>query len=76
MDTMDGSQIALYYPHLAPNQFKDLGSWQIENAGTTDLGGYELDCVMEALAYDDPLDGETVVRYAAYYASPGNNIQA
>lgn len=76
MDTMDGSQIAVYYPHLAPNQFKDIAAYQIENAGTTDLTGYELDAVMEALAYDDPLDGETVVRYAAYYPSPGHPIQA
>jgi len=76
MDTMDGSQIAIYYPHLSPNQFKDIASYQIENIGTTDLTGYELDTVMEALAYDDPLDGETVVRYAAYYPSPGHPIQA
>lgn len=76
MDTIDGSQIAIYYPHLAPNQFKDIAGWTLENAGTTDLTGYELDAVMEALAYDDPLDGETVVRYAAYYPTIGNNIQA
>lgn len=75
MDTIDGSQIAVYYPHLAPNQFKDLAGWQIENAGTTDLGGYELDCVMQALAYDDPVDGETVVRYAAYYPTANLDIQ-
>lgn len=71
-DTVDGSQIALYYPHVAPNQFKDFGTYQIENAGTTDLTGYKLDCVMEAMAYDDPLDGETVVRYAAYYPAPSS----
>jgi hypothetical protein len=75
MDCMDQSQIALYYPHVASNQFKDFANWAIENAGTTDLTGYELDCVMQALAYDDPLDGETVVRYAAYYPSPGKDIQ-
>lgn len=76
MDTIDGSQIAIYYPHLAPNQFKDIAAWSLENAGTTDLTGYELDAVMEALAYDDPLDGETVVRYAAYYPTTSLNIQA
>lgn len=76
MDTIDGSQIAIYYPHLAPNQFKDIAAWTLENAGTTDLTGYELDSVMEALAYDDPIDGETVVRYAAYYPAPGNSPQA
>jgi hypothetical protein len=76
MDTIDGSQIAIWYPHLSPNQFKDIAAWQLENAGTTDLTGYELDTVMEALAYDDPLDGETVVRYASYYPAPQLPIQA
>ena len=76
MDTMDTSQIALYYPHVSTNQFRDFANWAIENAGTTDLTGYELDCVMMALAFDDPLDGETVVRYAAYYPSSGQDIQA
>lgn len=71
MTTIDGSQIAVYYPHVSPNQFKDIAGWTLENAGTTDLTGYELDGVFEALAYDDPLDGETVVRYSAYYPHTG-----
>lgn len=75
MDTMDGSQLAMYYPHISPNQFKDFTANQIENAGTTDLTRYDMDCVMTALAFDDPLDGETVVRYSAYYPSPGLDPQ-
>jgi hypothetical protein len=75
METIDISQIAIYYPHVAPSQFKDIAAWQLENAGTTDLTGYQLDSVMEALAFDDPLDGETVVRYSAYYPNAGQNIQ-
>jgi len=75
MTTIDGSQIAVYYPHVAPNQFKDIGGWTLENAGTTDLTGYELDAVFEALAFDDPLDGETVVRYCAYYPHTGLSPQ-
>jgi hypothetical protein len=75
MTCIDGSQIAVWYPHLSPNQFKDIAAWQLENAGTTDETGYELDCVMEALAYDDPLDGETVVRYAAFYPQPNAPFQ-
>lgn len=71
MTTIDGSQIAVYYPHVSPNQFKDIAGWTLENAGTTDLTGYELDGVFEALAFDDPLDGETVVRYCAYYPHTG-----
>jgi hypothetical protein len=74
MDTIDQAQIALYVPHVSISQFRDIGAWAIENAGTTDLTGYELDCVMEALAFDDPLDGETVCAYNAYYAKPGQNI--
>jgi len=75
MTTIDGSQIAVYYPHVAPNQFKDIAGWTLENAGTTDLTGYELDAVFEALAFDDPLDGETVVRYSAYYPHTGLSPQ-
>jgi hypothetical protein len=65
--TIDGSQIALYYPHVAPSSFKGITPWQLENAGTTDLTGQGLDAELMAMAFDDPLDGETVVRYAAYY---------
>ena len=75
MNTIDGSEIAVYYPHVAPNQFKDIAGWTLENAGTTDLTGYELDAVFEALAFDDPLDGETVVRYSAYYPNANQSIQ-
>jgi hypothetical protein len=71
LDTVDQAQIALYYPHVSINQFRDIAAWAIENVGTTDLTGYELDCVMEALAFDDPLDGETVVGYTSYYCRPG-----
>jgi hypothetical protein len=71
LDTVDQAQIAMYIPHCSINQFRDIAAWAIENVGTTDLTGYELDCVMEALAYDDPLDGETVVGYTAFYQRPG-----
>jgi hypothetical protein len=76
MDTMDVSQFVLYYPHVSTSQFRDFAAWAIENAGTTDLTGYELDCSMMAMAFDDPLDGETVVRYCCYYPSPGHDLQA
>lgn len=46
-------------------------SWSIENIGTTDLGGGELDAQFTALAFDDPIDGETVVAYHGYYFKPG-----
>lgn len=75
LTTVDGSQIALYYPHAAPVSFKGFAAWQLENAGTTDLAGQALDAEMQALAFDDPLDGETVVRYAAYYPTANTTPQ-
>lgn len=74
MDTIDAAQIACYYPHVSIAQFRDVGAWAIENVGTTDETGYELDCVMNALAFDDPIDGETVVGYKAFYPRPGQSI--
>lgn len=75
MNTIDNAQIAIYYPHVSINQNKDVAaSWAIENVGTTDLGGAQLDAAFEALAFDDPLDGETVVGYKAFYPRPGQNI--
>lgn len=68
MSSIDGAVLGAYYPHLSIAQPKDVaGSWAIENIGTTDLGGYELDASYNALAFDDPLDGETVVSYRMYY---------
>jgi hypothetical protein len=76
LNTVDNAQIAIYYPHLSIMQNRDMAaSWTIENAGTTDLGGAELDAQFSALAFDDPLDGETVVSYIAYYVRPGEQPQ-
>jgi hypothetical protein len=75
MDTIDAAQIAIYYPHVSISQFKDVAAWAIENIGTTDETGYQLDCAMEALAFDDPEDGETVVGYKAFYPRPSQDIQ-
>lgn len=75
LNTVDVAQIAVYYPHISIAQNRDVAAnWAIENAGTTDLGGGELDAQFNALAYDDPLDGETVVGYKAYYPKPLQNI--
>lgn len=74
MDTVDAAQITVYYPHLSIAQFRDINAWAIENVGTTDETGYDLDCVMNALAFDDPIDGETVVGYKAFYPRPNQNI--
>jgi hypothetical protein len=74
-DTLDVAQLVLYYPRLSINQFKDLAPWTLENAGTTDMVGYELQANLNALAYDDVLDGETVVRYSTWYPPKNADIQ-
>jgi len=71
-NTVDQAQLVIYYPHVSIQQLRDHASpWTIENAGTTDLGGVELDAQFTALAFDDPLDGETVVAYKGMYVQPG-----
>lgn len=74
MDTIDAAQIAVYYPHVSIAQFKDLAAWAIENIGTTDETGYEMSASYNALAFDDPIDGETIVGYKAFYPRPGQSI--
>lgn len=74
LDTVDGDQLVQYYPHVSISQFRDFAAWAITNIGTTDLTGYELDCMLEALAFDDPLDGETVVCYRAFYPNAGSDV--
>ena len=70
--TIDGAQLFIYYPHISILQNRDVAAaWAIENIGTTDLGGMELDAQYAALAFDDPLDGETVVSYEGYFYKPG-----
>lgn len=67
LDTIDGAQFAFYYPHLSTVQFRGMPTWAIENIGNTDFTGYELDAVMNALAFDDPLDGQPVTSYRSFY---------
>ena len=71
-NTVDGAQLVIFYPHISIAQNKDVAAaWTIENAGTTDESGFQLDAQFNALAFDDPLDGETVVAYKGYYYRPG-----
>lgn len=75
LDTIDQCQVAVYYPHISIMQNRDMAAqWAIENIGTTDMTGYELDAQYQALAFDDPLDGETVVGYKGFYPRPGQSI--
>ena len=70
-NTVDGAQLIYYYPHVSILQNRDYNTpWTIENAGTTDEGGMQMDAQFSALAFDDPIDGETVVAYRGYYFKP------
>lgn len=65
MDTIDSSQILLYYPRVAPDTFGGIEGTNLQ--GVNSLQMNELPAGFEAMAFDDPVDGETVVRYSAYY---------
>ena len=71
MNTVDASQVMLYYPRVAPAAFSGLTEVAIQNI--TSMQEYDLEAQFEAMAFDDPLDGETVVRYSAYYPHDGTN---
>lgn len=74
-NTIDAAQLVIYYPHVSIQQLNDHANpWTIENIGTTDEGGMDIDAKFTALAFDDPLDGETVVAYKSYYCKPLENI--
>jgi hypothetical protein len=65
LDTVDGSQILKYYPRVAPDTSAGMPSKAL--AGATSLQQTGLSCALDAMAFDDPLDGETVVSYTAYF---------
>ena len=73
LDTVDGSQILKYYPRLAPDTSPGFVSKAL--TGATSLQGNGLSVSLDALAFDDPLDGETVVSYTAYYPHSGTTPQ-
>ncbi len=76
LDTIDASQLLMYYPRLAPDSFPGITATNVTNI--TSLQQNDLDAAFESMAYDDPLDGETVVCYRAFYphTSPSIDIQA
>jgi hypothetical protein len=69
MDTIDASQLLFYYPRLAPDTFTGFTDENLQ--GATSMQSSALTVNFDALAFDDPLDGETVVAYRAYYPHPG-----
>lgn len=75
LDTIDASQLLLYYPRLAPDAFTGIEANNL--TGATSMQVNDLAASFESMAFDDPLDGETVVRYSAYFphANPSIDIQ-
>lgn len=73
LDTIDASQILYYYPRLAPDVFSGWDPENLQNANSEQT--YSMNTSLEAVAFDDPEDGETVTSYKAYYPTSGLNIQ-
>ena len=71
-DSIDGSQFVRYYPRLAPDSEPGMNSANVPNISS--LQTWDLDCALEAMAFDDPLDGETVVSYEAYFPRAGQQL--
>lgn len=73
LSTIDGSQMMFYYPRISPDTFQGFTEENLQ--GATSMQTNALTASFDALAFDDPLDGETVVAYRAYFPAPGQNIQ-
>lgn len=72
--TVDGAQFLVYYPRLSPEAYPGVEEITIDGIVSEHSQGQQGS--FTALAFDDPEDGETVVRYAAYYPAAGATIQA
>jgi hypothetical protein len=72
VDTADGAQLYYYYPQLSIGSEREDGTFDVENAGTAELRGRALGAEFNALAYEDPVDGETVVCYRGFFPAPGS----
>lgn len=72
LDTINTSQVMFYYPRVAPDTFTGFTDENLQ--GATSMQTSALTSGFDALAYDDPLDGETVVAYRAFFPAPGQSI--
>jgi len=72
VDTADGAQLYYYYPQLSISNEREDGTFEVENIGTADVRGYSLRAEFNALAFEDPIDGETVVCYRGFFPAPGS----
>jgi hypothetical protein len=71
VDTADGAQLYYFYPQLSLAGDRQESDFEVENAGTADIRGRALSAEFNALAYEDPVDGETVVCYRGFFPAPG-----
>ena len=71
LDTINAAQYLFYYPRVAPDTFAGLTATALQ--GATSMSTFDLEANFDALAFDDPVDGETVVRYSAYFPPPNTS---
>jgi hypothetical protein len=72
VDTADGAQLYYYYPQLSVASEREDATFDVENAGTAQIRGHALRAEFNALAFEDPVDGETVVCYRGFFPAPGS----
>lgn len=72
VDTADGAQFYYYYPQLSVANEREESTFDVENAGTAQIRGHALRGEFNALAYEDPVDGETVVCYHGFFPAAGS----
>jgi hypothetical protein len=71
LNTIDASQVMFYYPRIAPDTFAGFTDENLQGATAMQTNG--LNANFDSLAFDDPLDGETVTAYRAYYPLPAQS---
>ncbi len=71
VDTSDGAQLYYYYPQLSVGSEREDATFDVENAGAADVRGHALRAEFNALAFEDPVDGETVVCYRGFFPAAG-----
>ena len=71
LTTIDGSQFLFYYPRVAPDTFTGFDMANVP--GASSISTFDLAASFDAMAFDDPLDGETCVRYSAYFPHSGTS---
>lgn len=72
VDAADGAQLYYYYPQLSIANEREDGTFDVENVGTAAVRGHSLRAEFNALAFEDPVDGETVVSYRGFFPAPGS----